>query len=89
MLLASEWFSSRCIPVLIGFPPDVHKNALSMTGNTMPFNSTGHPALTINAGFSPAGEGGLPIGMMIVGKKFDEVTVLQVARAFEKLANKK
>ena len=60
-----------------------------MTANTMPFNSTGHPALSINAGFSPRDEqGGLPIGMMIVGKKFDEVTVLQVARAFEKLPKK-
>ena len=58
-----------------------------MTANTMPFNSTGHPALTINAGFSAPGEGKgkLPIGMMIVGKKFDEVNVLKVARAFEKL----
>ena len=59
-----------------------------MTSNTMAFNSTGHPALTINAGFSPpdyGSKGGLPIGMMIVGRKFDEVTILQVARAFEKL----
>lgn len=70
---------------------DVFKSALTMTANTMPFNSTGHPALSINAGFSPRdgqGQGGLPIGMMIVGKKFDEVTILQVARAIEKLANK-
>ena len=71
------------------FSPDIFQNAQSVTANTKPFNSTGHPALSINAGFSPLddqGQGGLPIGMMIVGKKFDEVTVLQVARAFEKLA---
>ena len=42
---------------------------------------TGHPALTINAGFSD----GLPVGMMIVGKKFDEATVLNVAFAYERL----
>ena len=42
---------------------------------------TGHPALTINAGFSD----GLPVGMMIVGRTFDEATVLNVAFAYERL----
>ncbi|KAL8586334.1 hypothetical protein ACOMHN_058714 [Nucella lapillus] len=67
---------------------EFHDNCLSMTGNTMPFNISGHPALSINAGFSPPDtqRGKLPIGLMIVGKKFDEVTVLQVARALEKLS---
>ena len=49
--------------------------------NTCAFNVTGHPALSINAGFSE----GLPVGMMIVGKKFDEATVLNVAYAYEKI----
>ena len=48
--------------------------------NTTPFNLTGHPALTINAGFSSEG---LPIGMQITGRHFDEATVLKVAYAFE------
>lgn len=41
----------------------------------------GHPALSINAGFS----NGLPVGMMIVGRKFDEASVLNVAYAYEKI----
>ena len=45
------------------------------------FNLSGHPALSINAGFSE----GLPVGMMIAGRKFDEVTVLNVAYAYEKI----
>ena len=49
--------------------------------NTSPFDVTGHPALSINAGFSD----GLPVGMMIVGRKFDEATVLNVAYAYEKI----
>ena len=49
--------------------------------NTAPFNVTGHPALSINAGFSD----GLPVGMMIVGREFDEATVLNVAYAYEKI----
>ena len=50
-----------------------------MMSNTSPFDITGHPALSINAGVID----GLPIGMMIVGRHFDETTVLQVARSFE------
>ena len=55
----------------------LHKDLI----NTCPFNLTGHPALSINAGFSE----GLPVGMMIVGRKFDETTVLNVAFAYEKI----
>ncbi|KAK6177299.1 hypothetical protein SNE40_015426 [Patella caerulea] len=53
----------------------------AMLINTAVANSTGHPALSINAGNIE----GLPIGMMIMGRHFDETTVLQVARAFEKI----
>ena len=67
---------------------DLFNFCLSASDNTMPFNSTGHPALSVNAGFSPPdneSKSGLPIGMTIVGRRFDEGTVLQVARALEKL----
>ncbi len=45
---------------------------------------TGHPALSINAGFLD----NLPVGMMIVGKHFDDSTVLRVAKAFETIRDK-
>ncbi|HXX72955.1 MAG TPA: amidase family protein, partial [Candidatus Acidoferrales bacterium] len=44
-----------------------------------PFNLTGLPALSIPCGHS----GGLPIGMQIIGKAYDEATVLRVGRAYE------
>ena len=50
---------------------------------TYPFNITGHPAASIPCGWS---NDGLPIGMQIVGKRFDEVKVLQVSKTFEELA---
>ena len=56
-----------------------------MVANCPPFNVTGHPALSINAGFSD----GLPVGVMIVGRKFDEATVLNVAYAYEKIRDAK
>ena len=50
---------------------------------TYPFNMTGQPAATIPCGWSKEG---LPIGMQIVGKPFDEKTVLQVSKAFEDIS---
>ena len=47
------------------------------------FNMTGHPAASIPCGWSREG---LPIGLQIVGKRFDDLTVLQVSKAFEELA---
>jgi aspartyl-tRNA(Asn)/glutamyl-tRNA(Gln) amidotransferase subunit A len=46
-----------------------------------PFNMAGLPAASIPCGFAP---NGLPIGLQIVGKPFDEGTVLKVAHAFER-----
>jgi aspartyl-tRNA(Asn)/glutamyl-tRNA(Gln) amidotransferase subunit A len=45
-----------------------------------PFNLTGLPALSIPCGFS---KGGLPIGMQIIGKAYDETTVLRIGHAYE------
>jgi len=47
----------------------------------MPFNVAGYPAMSICSGF---GAGGLPVAMQLVGKPFQEATVLRVADAFEK-----
>ena len=58
--------------------------ALNMLRNTAPFDCSGHPAISIPCGMSSAG---LPIGMMIVGKRYDDAMVLQAARAFEKTGN--
>ncbi len=57
--------------------------ALGWLPFTYPFNMSGHPAVSIPCGYS---SDGLPIGMQIVGKRFDELTVLQVSKAFEELA---
>ena len=48
---------------------------------TLPFNVTGNPAMSIPIGFS---QSGLPLSMQVVGKYFDETTVFRAARAYEK-----
>jgi aspartyl-tRNA(Asn)/glutamyl-tRNA(Gln) amidotransferase subunit A len=45
-----------------------------------PFNLTGSPAMSIPCGFTSTG---LPIGLQIAGKAFDEATVLRLAHAYE------
>ncbi len=47
-----------------------------------PFNLTGQPAASIPAGWT---EDGLPIGLQIIGRYYDEATVLRAAAALEKL----
>ena len=54
--------------------------------NTCPFNATGHPAINVPCGWGDAdGEAGekLPIGMQIIGKRFDDMSVLKAASVFE------
>ena len=55
--------------------------AFNNSVNTSSTAVTGHPALSINVGFSS----GLPVGMMIVGKEFHEATLLNVAFAYENI----
>lgn len=55
---------------------------LGWTPFTFPFNMTGQPAATVPCGFS---SDGLPIGLQIVGKRWDDKGVLRAAAAFEAL----
>ncbi len=55
------------------------RHALDMIGNTCPFSLTGHPAISVPCGAADD----LPIGLMLVGRQFDDFTVLQVADAVE------
>ncbi len=53
--------------------------AVPQLSNTCPFDITHHPGLSI-----PAGEvDGLPVGIMLVGKHYDEATLYRVAAAYE------
>ncbi|MCE3271414.1 MAG: gatA [Ramlibacter sp.] len=53
---------------------------LEHIGFTVPFNMSEQPAASINCGYTSRG---LPIGLQIAGKRFDDLGVLQVSRAFE------
>ena len=49
----------------------------------MPFDNTHHPAMSVPCGMSD----GLPVGMMLVGRHFEESTLYRAAHTFESEAN--
>jgi amidase len=59
------------------------ERALNMVGNTCPFDVSGHPGMSLPCGMSD----GLPIGLMLIGRRHDEATVLRASAAFEALGD--
>ena len=51
---------------------------------TAPFNISGHPSMSLPAGF---GEAGIPVGAMITGELHDDLTLLQIANAYDNITN--
>ena len=52
----------------------------ALTQYTRPYNISGTPAISVPCGFSQAG---MPIGLQLAGRAFDEVAVLRAAHAYE------
>jgi aspartyl-tRNA(Asn)/glutamyl-tRNA(Gln) amidotransferase subunit A len=67
-------------PRLDEFPLDWPPPSIAVAVQTVPFNVTGNPALALPIGFA---ENGLPLGMQVVGRPFDEPTVFRIGAAFE------
>jgi len=69
-------------PAELPSPTNDPVRPLEHIGFTVPFNMSEQPAASINCGYTASG---LPIGLQIAGKRFDDLGVLQVASAFERL----
>jgi amidase len=84
-----------CAPTVAMPHPQLHKKstvmeklhvAVGLTSNTCPLNVTGHPALSVPCGFGTVPdhpEVQLPIGMQIIGKRWDDEKVIKAAALFE------
>ncbi len=59
--------------------PEILQRAFEMLPNTAPFDVTGHPAMSIPCGL----EGDLPVGLMLIGRHYDETTIYRAAQAYE------
>ena len=58
---------------------EIIQRGLEMIANTSPFDATGHPAMSLPCGMSK----GLPVGMMLIGRHYDESTIYRATHAFE------
>ena len=72
--------SINTAPTFEGHNPDAMLTASSFTGI---WNLVGLPALSVCGGFSR----GLPIGMQIIGKPFDEPMVFKVGDAYQQISD--
>ncbi len=69
------------------YPHTVNGKEVTSTGwqpFTFPFNLTHQPAASIPCGFT---DDGLPIGLQIVGRKFDDLKVMQLAASYEGISD--
>lgn len=69
-------------------PPDAPREAIlaaafAPAGNTQAFDHTHHPALSVPCGLCD----GLPVGLMLVGRAYEESTLYRAARALERDAD--
>ena len=90
--LRREWFAllrehdvilspTTVIPAPPRAGQDAVEAAQRLTANTLPFNLTGLPAISIPCGFTQAG---LPIGLQLAAGPWRERLLLRVARAYER-----
>ena len=72
----------KALPILADPTPEEYvAEAFSYHLNTCPTNMTGHPAITVPC----AKVDGLPVGLMLTGRMWEDSTVLRGAHAFESL----
>jgi amidase len=62
---------------------EVIQHAFSFNSNCIPTNLSGHPAISIPCGLDE----GLPVGLMLIGRHWDETTIYRAADAFERAAD--
>ncbi len=80
ILLPTTVMKATPIPAPDAPPQEVTRRSWEGTRNTCPFNVTGHPAISIPCGMSD----GLPVGLMLVGRHWDECTIYRASAAFER-----
>jgi aspartyl-tRNA(Asn)/glutamyl-tRNA(Gln) amidotransferase subunit A len=66
----------------LAMPTDDPERPFEHIAFTLPYNMSEQPAASVNCGYTA---GGLPIGLQIAGRRHDDLTVLQIARAWERL----
>ena len=68
----------------VGNSPDAEAVIQRLTRFTRPVNYLGLPSLSIPSGFTRSG---LPVGMQLIGRSFDEAILLRIGAAFQRVTD--
>ena len=79
LLMPTVPMKATRLPEANAGPTEIVRRAHEMLLNVAPFDATHHPAMSVPCGLS----NGLPIGLMLIGRHFDEPTIYRAAYAFE------
>jgi amidase len=79
LLMPTTAMKAQRIPGPDATPEEITRRSWEPTRNTCPFNVTGHPAISNPCGM----DDDRPVGLMLVGRHWDEPTIYRAAAAFE------
>lgn len=79
LLLPTTPKKATSLPPADASRKEVIRHIYGFNVNCIPVNLTGHPALSIPCGLSDA----LPVGLMLIGRHYEESTIYRAAYAFE------
>ena len=80
LLMPTVPMTAPAIPPADAPLPLFIQRAFEMLSNTAPFDTTGHPAMSLPCGMSQ----GLPVGAMLVARHYNESAIYRAAAAFER-----
>jgi aspartyl-tRNA(Asn)/glutamyl-tRNA(Gln) amidotransferase subunit A len=69
-------------PAELSYPTGDPARPFEQVAFTVPFNMSGQPAISVNCGYTAEG---LPIGLQIIGHRYDDLGVLRLASAYERI----
>ncbi|OCX66533.1 amidase [Thioclava sp. SK-1] len=77
--------ANTSFPAQWGYVTNDVNRAMDQIGFTLPYNLSEQPAVTVCCGYD---SNGVPMGLQIAGRRFDDLGVLQVAKLYEQLRPK-
>ena len=81
LLMPTMPLKAKAIPGPDASPKEIAETAFIYIANCCPLNVTGHPAMSVPCGKAD----GIPVGMMLIGRHWNEAAIYRAAYAFEQV----